>query len=411
MYQLVSAIVKPLDANGRWRSMDIGTVRLDDLYKGFRRVIATLSNKVLTANVSLDIEQLRAQLGGSSLTFNEWLIQNGSKTLPTSNDLPVIRTRYAQFSDAVRAGYHVTPTHPTISASSPLPISDRTDLLVTKKGVDYEFIHKRAIANVNGFYHLTDWSSEGIYVVDGMKSCLISGRNELGLLSFMQLGTIDLIPIQPDMIYTLREDQKLRYNCYVDTRVDLSQKTVFLVLGGYLHAVDPRVFFRVSASAFGIDFSQIPLVDRFYESHGVLDLSHLGLETTPANPNQVGINNLYSDAVLMKYLTMSQSFFIALDNQDIFVDYIDLHKSPFPGCYTSFTQPVYPMVVGRGRHAVYWPRKETDRFSVNIRQSWGAKPVYETVPTLKQNSVSDSQLPLDGYRNSDATFLLIGSDI
>lgn len=411
MYQLVSAIVKPLDANGRWRSMDIGTVQLNDLFKSFRRVIATLSNAVLPTNVSLDMEQLRASLGGSSLTFNDWLIQNGNQTLPTSRDLPVIKTRYAMFSDAVRSGYHVTPTHPTISASSDISIQEKTDLLVTKAGADYGFIHQRVLANVNGFYHLTDHSTDGLFVVDGMKSCLKSGRNELGLLSFLPLGTIDLIPIKDEMIYTQRDGQALRTNCYVDTGVDLSQKTVMLVLGGYLHVLDPRVFYRISTSAFGIDFSQIPLVDRFYESHRVLDLSTLAMESTIANRDQIGINNLYSDNVLRKYLTLSQSFFVALDNTDIFVETADVKQSPFPGCYTSFVKPIYPLVVGRGRHAVYWPRKEADRFSVNIRQSWGGKPMYETVPTLKQKSVSDSRIASMGYGNSNANFLLIGSDV
>lgn len=415
MYQLVSAIVKPFDNNGRWRSMDIGNVHFNDLYRDFKRVLVTLSHPVLPHNVSLDLESLRADLGADRVTVNDWLVLNGNKTLPTSNELPLINTRYAKFSDAVRSGYHLRPIHPTISEDSPLPLEEKPDLLMTKGGVSYEFVHQYALANVNGFYHLTDWSPKGVYVVDGNKSWMHSGRNEVGLLSFLELGKIELIRITEEMIYTHQNQQKLRFNCYLDTGVDLSQKSVMLVLGGYLHVLDPQVFFRISETAFGINFSNIPLVDRYYESHLVLDLSELGMVSSPNNDKQISIDNLYSDAVLTKYLTMSQSFFVVLDNTDLFLDTIELKNSPFPGCYTTAAadQPIYPLVVGRGKHEVYWPRKEHDRFSVNVHASatWHAKPLYETVRTNKQKSVDDSQIPVDGYTNWDASFLLIGSDV
>lgn len=411
MYQLVSAIVKPMDGNGRWRGMDIGNVQLSDLFREFKRVVATLSNPVLPNPVSLDLEPLRNELGGSRMTFNVWLENNGNKTLPTSNEQIVINTRFAMFSDAVRSGYKVTPTHPTISPSSPLPVADKTDLLVTRAGADYQQIQRHVLANVNGFYHLTDWSTDGLFVVDGMKSCIHSGRNELGLLSFLNLGQLDFISIKKEMIYRHKESQKLRYNCYVDTGVDLSTKTVMLVLGGYLHVLDPRSFFRVSASAFGIDFGQIPLLDRYYESYRVLNLDELGLQKTAANDEQISVTDLFSDAVLTKYLTMSQSFFVVLDNQDIFLETMAVKQSPFPGCYTSFRQPIYPLVVGRGRHEVYWPRKEHDRYSINIRAAWRGHRNYDTINRKNHRSVSDAHLPVAGYSNSHAHFLLIGSDV
>jgi hypothetical protein len=411
MYQLDSAIVKPLDGNGRWRGMEIGSVTLNDLFNNFKRVIATLKHPALTGKFSLDIEKMRSSLAGNTQTFNDWLVSNGNRTLPTSTEVPYINTRYANFSDAVRAGYGVTPTHPTISASSSLTVADKPWLLMTKDGMDYQLMYNRCLINVNGFYHQTDYSTDGLFVVDGMKTCEYAGRNELGILSFLQLGDLNYIPIKDEMIYVHKDGELLRNNCYVDTGVDLSNKTVMLVLGGYLHVLDKRALFRISKSAFGIDFGQIPLVDRFYESYKVLDLSVLGMETAPTNDEQISINNLYSDAVLRKYLTMSQTFFVVLDNPEIFVDAIELRASPFPGCYTSSEPPIYPLIVGRGRHEVFWPRKEHDRYSVNISASWKGVHNYDSVPTLKQLSVSDSHVASMGYENEHAHFLLIGSDV
>jgi hypothetical protein len=272
-------------------------------------------------------------------------------------------------------------------------------------------VHKHVLANVNGFYHYTDVSERGVFVVDGMKSCLLSGRNELGLLSFLKLGEIKLIPIEPHMVYKHKSQQKLRYNCFVDAGQDLSQKTVMLVLGGYLHVLDPHNFWRISGSCFGINFDNIPLVDRYYESHKVIDLSSLVLDTTENNPSQINIEQLFSDEVLVRYLSLSQSFFVVLDNQDVFVETLPVKTSPYPGCYTSFGPPIYPLVIGRGRHEVFWPRKEHDRYSLSVNATWTGKFNYDTVRVNKQQSVSDARIPVEGFRNWDAHFLLIGSDI
>jgi hypothetical protein len=410
MYSLVSALVKPLGTNSRWRTMGIENVPLNVLFSDFSQVIAILNNAVLTQSVSLDLEGFRADLGSSTLTFNDWLASQGSNSLPTSDSVPTINTRYAYFSDVVRSGYKITPTHPTIAPDSTLPVGDKTHALLTKTDQDYQLVYDHVLANVNGFYHQTDHSPEGLYITDGMKTCLKSGRNEVGLLDFLALGKLSFIPITDDMIYTQRPEQQLKTNCYIKTGLDLSNKTVLLVLGGYLHLPDNRTFFRVGLGAFGIDFGQIPLVERYYESYKVIDLDSLGVETAPTNPDQISLNSLFSDAVLRKYLQLSQTFLVVLDNTDIFTDTIELRQSPLIGVYTAMTKPIYPLLLGRGRHEVYWPRKEADQYSINTNGAWQGHKNFETVVTRDQVSVSSADIISLGYSNSQACFQLIGSD-
>jgi hypothetical protein len=390
--------------------MGIDNVPLNVLFRDYSRVIATLANSALTHHVSLELEQLRAELGGQTQTFGSWLAANGSATLPTSDSLPTIKTRYANFADAVHAGYKVTPTHPTISPSSPLPVGDKTDLVLTRAETDYEMVYRHALVNVNGFYHQTDHSPDGLFVTDGMTSCLNSNRNEIGLLSFINLGSLSFIPIKDEMIYTQRPEQKLRYNCYIDTGVDLTNKTVMLVLGGYLHVLDRRAFFRIGSAAFGIDFGKIPLVDRYYESCNVLDLSSLSLASTDANPAQISVNNLYSDDVLRRYLQLSQTFLVVLDNTEIFTDALQVRPSRMIGVYTSTVAPIYPLSVGRGRHETYWYRKEDNLYSINASGTWRGERNYNTTKTTDLMSVSDANVISMGFRNSQAMFQLIGSD-
>lgn len=412
MYQLVSAIAKPLSGNGRWINLDIGNIPLTQLYSSYKKVIATLSNPALLDNVSLNIEQLRAELGASSLTFNQWLVDNSNKTLPTIDTLPAINTRYAHYADAFHAGYDIQPVHPTAAATSDMPPSERTYLRLTRPNTDYDLLYNSCLVNVNGFYHQTDRSADAVYVVDAVHSSLNAHRNEIGLYSFRELGKLTFIPIKDEMIYTQNDRQTLRTNCYVNTGVDLSTKTVMLVLGGYLHILDSRTFTRVSESAFRIDFNNLPLIDRYYESRGVLNLDSLLMEKSQDNPYQISLNDLYSDAVLRRYLTLSQSFFVALDNSDIFVEERHVQPSRMAGIYRGFdTPPKFPLVLGAGRHETYWYKKEDGQWSIHVSASSEGRRYYDTAKIDLTASVSDQEQMIFPKKNSPAKFLIVGTDI
>lgn len=411
MYQLVSAIAKPLAGDSRWRKVNIGDVPLHQLFSTYRKVIAVLSNNFFTHNVSFNTESIRARYGSSTLTFKNFLIENGNNTLYTLDTLPEINTRYARYADGFHAHYKIDPTHPTASFDSQMPPADKTWLRLTKAGVNYEHFYHSCLVNVNGFYHLTDYSVQAAYVVDGMKCAHKANRNELGILNFESVGKLSFISITDDMIYKQLEQQKLVSNCYVDTGVDLSTKSVMLVLGGYLHILDQRTFYRVSSSAFAIDFSNLPLLERYYESKDILDLTSLGLETSNANEDQVALQQLESDDCLRKYLTLSQSFFVVLDNPDIFMEEINLRASPFPGVYTAYTPPIYPLRVGAGRHESYWYSVEYGLYSVHCNATLRGTRLYDGVPRSAVISVANQVEPTIPSGNDQVKFLLIGTDI
>jgi hypothetical protein len=411
MYQLVSAIAKPLTGDSRWKNLDIGNIPFNQLFSQYKKVIAVLSNVFLPNNVSLNIEAMRATYGASSITFNGFLQVNGNATLPTTAVVPAINSRYAHYADAVHADYEITPTHPSADATSEMPRSDKTWLRLTKPGMKYSVFHESCLVNVNGFYHKTDAATDAIYVVDGNKTANIANRNEVGILSFRQLGKISLISITEDMVYTQKDTQSLRSNCYVDTGQDVSDKTVMLVLGGYLHVLDPRTFHRISSSTFSIDFSNLPLLDRYFESKGIIDLSSLPLEIDSTNDDHISINNLYSDEVLLAYLTLSQSFFVVLDNPDIFIDKEFIQPSKMPGVYTAYGEPRFPIVVCAGRHETYWYHPEKPFFSIHMNNTLRGEPNYDSRKVKTLVSVSSHESTVYGEINSPAFYLKIGTDL
>lgn len=411
MYHLISAIAKPLNGNGRWVDVAIGDVALNTLFSTYSRILATLSNPYLSANVSLDLADVRDGVGGQSITFNAFLVQNGNTSLSTSTDLPIIKPRYVKYADAFRAGYKVTPIRPGSAPDAEATPAEKTSLYLTRPNTDYNLFYQSCLVSVNGFFHPTDAGPDGVYVQGGMSSCMKSRQNQLGLVSFRELGSLSFHPITTDNLYKLIPNQPYKERAYVDLGEDVSNKTVMLVLGGYLHALDKNAFFRVNESCFGIDMANLPLMERYYESKNYLDFTSLSLATTSRNVDQVNVNNFFNEAVMTAYLTLPQSFFVVLDNPDIFVEKELIRKSTMPDVFTSYTKAIYPLVVGVGKLGNYWATKEDGQYSITCRDSVRHDRIFDTVIMQAQMNVANANDPEHPVEASSAFFLKIGTDL
>lgn len=411
MYTLISAIAKPKNGNGRWTSVSIGQIPVSSLYTQFSEVFAVLSNPFLPAPVSLDLEQIRGTYGGQSITFNALLASLGNLALPTSSTIPRIATKYARYADGMRAGYKLTPIHPTISVTTELPLSEKTNLLLTKPGVNYATFYKSVMVSINGFFHLTDANAGGVRVVDAMRTKTKANQNQIGLLSFRDIGDLTFKRITPQMVYKQRPEQLLQHRCYVDLGEDVSKKSVMLVLGGYLHVLDPKTFYRVGKSQFAIDFGNLPYLERFYESESRLDLSSLLLEGTPLNIHQASVKQLLSDEVITRYLGLSQSFFVIVDTPEMFAERTSVMSGGFIDTYIARETPLYPLITGLGKVSEYWATYEDYQWNLAVKNAVVEQRVFDTVIARDITSVSDSRLTTDPFRLSTAHFLKIGKDI
>ena len=410
MYQLISAIAKPFQGNKRWINVEIGSMSLHHLFLTYSKINAILSNPFLTSSVSFDLNSIRSTQSGMTNTFNQFLTTNGSTTLVTTNVLPIINTRYAKYADAFRAGYKIDPVNSVASIDAILPLSDKKWLRLTRPNTDYNLFYKSCLVTVNGFFHATDASVQGVYVQDGMTSAILANQNQLGIYSFRELGELTYVPITPTMIYKQNDREFFKDRCYVDLGVSNLDKTIMLVLGGYLHVLDSKTFYRVSETSFAIDFNNLPFLDRYYESKEFIDLSSLPLEKTNRNLNQVSIENFFSDENILAYLTLSQTFFVILDNPDIFINKIFVHETKMPGMYITYGVPKYPMVVGAGKHSDYWYTYEDGQYSLTCADGCYHNRIFDTVDVASETSGSANRNPMKAVTYSQAYLLEVGID-
>jgi hypothetical protein len=411
MYILVGAIARPIGGGGRWTTIALGEMLLPTVFSTYDRVLVTLANNFLTGLHCLDLADIREAYGSQDITFNAFLVLNGAGTLPTTVGAPLLNTRYAEYNDAFVAKYKVRSVHPSASPDTDLPASEKTWLLLSKPHVNYNLAYESFLVSVNGFIHATDASSDGLYVKEGMVSRQLSGKAEIGLYSFRKLGKLAFIPITDSMVYKQDPAQRFKDRAHVDLGVDVSGKTVMLVLGGYLHVLDERTFYRVSDSAFAVVFNNLPLIERFYDSRKYLDLSSMAVEISTDNPSHFAVDDLFSDAALLAYLTLSQSFFVVLDNPNIFVERKLIQSSKLPGQYMTDVAPVFPLTDEIGKMANFSYQYETGQYSITVTDAYRHDYNFRTVESRTALSLGDNRNPTRPLANSDLQYLQIGADL
>lgn len=411
MYTLVSAIGEPLGGDSRWREVSIGSIPMNELYSTYTNVFAVLTNSFVTGQLSLDLSLIRAAHGTKTLTFNELLASLGSAALPTSTTIPSLNTRFARYADAHQAGYKIQPIHPSWAPDAQVPPSERSWLHITRPRTDFGLFHRSCMVSINGLWHWIDGDGQGIYVKDGDISRQLSGQNNVGIYSFRELGELTYLPITPEMVYKQKPEQKLRHRAYLDIGQDITNKTVLLVLGGYLHVMDAAAFSRTGKQTLAVHLENLPLFERYHESMGLIDWSGIPLERTERNAWQIGVDNFLSDEALRAYLTMAQSFVVLLDNPSVFVSRLPIHTTRMPGMFTSFIRPDYPMIAGYGLSPNYWHTYEDTQYSLTCVGGVRDEYLHQTVDARNQHGLSDARNPMRRRRLSAAHFLQIGRDI
>lgn len=411
MYKLNSAILKLKSQDGRWEATDVSNHRLADLFKNYSAILLTLSHPLYTNKLGLDLYKLYATLNNESMTVEQWLVANGNKTLPTVDRPYELRTRYAKFMDAFRAGYKVTPVNPKTATDADLDKADKKWLYLNRPKTDMAKFGKHCMVSVNGYWHYMEGSKDGAWVRDGMVSCIHANLNEIGILNFADVSELHYHPITKEMIYRHLPNEPLGNRACIDLGIDVTNKTIALVLGGYLHILDAKSFYRIGTEQVMIDFRNIPLMERYYESRKYLNLSGLGLQVSSVNDSQISVAELFSDEVITRYLTMSQSFILILDNTDIYLDKEVMKVGKVMNLGITYAKPDLPLFTGFGRNVIYWSRHEQKQWAIMCPSLFTQTRQFATRPNKGLLSVADSRLTTRIVEVREPHFLKIATDV
>lgn len=409
-YQYVSAITRPRREDVDWVPTDLSQTSIGDILTEYYQVCLTLRNTVDATDCFLTSQALQAvaPLQMPAPTLTDWLTSLGNTALPTAATPPAMNLSPVRYSDIWQAGYGVKLASRGRNVNTQAPAGSLDDLLVTKPGLDMVSMSSYLLTTVNGFLHRSEGSVDGLFIVDGGKSNRLAGNNQAGVLSFLSVGKVQQIPMTADMIYVPDGFTSYSQSVSVDVGQSLANKTVLLSIGGYLQVLD-RTYHRVGDSTIKINTHLLPLPERIYQSRGVLDIDALSIDEAPSKTGQYAVASLYSNEVLLKYLTMSQSFIIIVDAPQFYVRRHCLERFVVPGRYFHHAADRFPLIGSMGRIWDYRLSKEEDVYV------YGTDPIHETHyqfqtgPYLSQLSLTGQREPSRPWSNGAATLLEMGS--
>jgi hypothetical protein len=413
MYTLVKAVCLARTTGAQWKEVELGDVLIFDIFNTYQQIYLEVTNVYLESNVYVDFTIMRGRFSSYNGTLNELLISLAGDALPTVEKLPNVSIKHAKYSDAIMSGYKINPTIIGQQLEPNFPVTDMTDLKISRPlyNTDMRLLHSHCLVSVNGYIHMTDSELDGsfAYVKDGCTSMLRAKMNQLGILSFLDIGELIKLPIKTDNIHPSTGSCPLRKRIYIDVPADTTDKTAILILGGYLVFLETNVFWQTGENTFAINVEAMPILERFFESRLYLNLDSLGLTNSGINSSVISKDEFLSDEMLIKYLTLSQSFIVLVDAAHLFTNKLFIKHTSLPGMFTSYNDPVYPLIVNHGKIAEYWKEFNDGYWTVNVSDSYFRNYVFTHKSSKQINIVSDQRVPMRTHYNSRGYLLEIGA--
>jgi hypothetical protein len=410
MYSFVKSVCLARSIGSQWTEKNISGDVVYSIFNTYVKVYLVLSHPDLTENVFVDMDSLRLEFSTYTGTLNQLLVTLDNRTLPTVASLPSTQTKYVRYSDAFRAEYKIDATIIGQILPPQYPRLGLPDLELSRPKYDtnLSLVHSHCLVSVNGFFHRTDTDGNKAYVYDGAKSLQKSKNNQIGILSFLDIGSVEKIQISKDDINAEAPDKFLKDKIIFQVPNDLEDKSYILVLGGYLVFPQEGVFWRSGDQSFTLDIKKLPYVERLFESNLYLDLSGLELTESPIGSDNYNMDEIYSDRVIKNYMTLSQSFLVVVDTEYLITNKIHIRHSDLPGMFTAYQDPRYPLIVGYGRAAEYWKVQEDGFWAVSIQDSYLRNYMFNQNPWPSLENITDHLQPYPPALYSRGYLLEIG---
>lgn len=363
MYVLVRSRYRADRRNGRWKDANLANELVTTLSANYGDIYLYIQypgpGEAITKVLRWDNVVTQLSSVDPSVTVQQWLTAIGNQTLPFESKIPSEDVRLVKYAQAWHCGYSLQPVarqgHVDAGGSS----FHKEDLLMVHPTHSPKDVYEKALITVNGFFHLCDYTSAGLRIIDGNTTLRKGNDNQVGIYSFEKIGNVKYVPITDSMVSGQNAEAPLWDGTYVTIPegVDIENKTVLLVTGGYLSILSED-YQRVGSRTWRVRFGAMMFLDRYFDSYYAMDLSSLGLTIDPENPTLFKVDELKNDSVIRKYMTLSQSFLIVVDSPSFFQEYEQVEYLNLPGRFIDSKYDRMPLVGAYGKMLDYHVIKE-----------------------------------------------------
>lgn len=411
MYTLTGARFRKDRRNGRWEEANLSAVTIATLQVTHGDVWLFITYPSLTEPKAVRFDLVAGWLTSADAgkTVQQWLTGIDNRTLPFATTFPTFVPTYVQYAQAWHAGYDIQPITRGGSYNPVGSRYDKEDLRVLHPHLDPEDIAKHAMFTVNGLFHLVDYNEDQVVIMGGNRSVVRANDNQVGIYSFKQIGEIKHLPITESMIAAQYAGAFYKDGVYltIPPSVDMTNKTMLLVIGGYLQVLG-KTYTRTGDRTYKVDMLNLQLLERYYDSYDKIDLTSLGLSVYEDNPSLIAVADILQNVTLKAYLTLEQSFFVIVDSPSFFQELVPLDYAGFPGRYIDFDHRYLPLVGAYGRmienHRIQEDGVDLVAAARNVRHNYD----FQRRRWMSSQAVDAGRDPSDPFRDAPAYLRMIG---
>lgn len=388
MYTLTKTFAQLNGARSYWKEIDAGSIPLADLFAKYRSLRLQFHESFADEEQFFDLFTIREELETNTGTLNEWLASIGNRNLRATSGELSLKTSKLYSYDTTTIGFLPrcgnTGYHPTNS----IPLDEKTDILLTKPDTNYNNIGKNCLFTVGGFFHRHEYGPNGVYVINGNKTTLRSSSQEIGMLDFSRIGTVEIYPMVEDLLMSPTTMLPYRESIYMKLpKPKTNDVTIAFVFGGYLHLLDD-IFTLISDESACLNTQAMNLHSRFFRSRLFLDLTTL--ESTVQSDDQMSDlmpRVLMTDDAMKAWVLHENSFFVYINATSLQVTEEVLPRPSTPGRYFLGRQPEGVIKMDFGEMPSYIQTKEPPIWLLSTTWEERLNALYETT-NYKDSRVS-----------------------
>lgn len=343
--------------------VDISTLTTRVLVETYRELKIIVTDALYSRDVTIDMQDYRNQFSVFNGTIQQWLNSMSTTVLKTSNVLPGNEYRYVTSHDIQYLWFTLFPGNANQGDDKQdlLDIYNAPDIRVIKTDktvVDYDELVARTLWTYNGHLVRAVSDKKAVYLLNAGKHFHVNDNCHVGVLNFNTLSKLKTYGIKETDIEFEGNDEYI----YLHLRapVSLKGKKLWMSLGGRLTLDD--VVETVSDRMVVIRTEKLNMFERIFDSKGMIDLSAV------IDPERevVGKDFFRTKDFWVKLLTDPSSFFIVLDNPNLYVSVDPICTYQYPFTYHTEEQRNVPLMLSNGLLPKFYTRKIINRRLLDI---------------------------------------------
>lgn len=397
MFTYVKAVVEKANSNGQWMEENLAYVDVTRILKYYPEVYVQVHNSKTELDYWFKLNDLEHELRTivNGITLSQWIISRGMASYPYTDSPPTRTIGTLRCNDAYIAGWSVNSVHPSGNDLARTVSNEYSDILLQHDKVDYAAAASRMLVTVNGFVHQTFQVPNGILVKGGTTSVAISNENNIGILSFNDLGNITLLSLNEEDLYSPHAGGALVSETWVKVDVALDEYIPLLVIGGCM-IWDTEMVSQVGNGILKIDMKRIPLPEMYYQMREYIDTSKADSRVfrDPSNPDNIRVSDLASDVFIKAVLTLEQSFLVLVSVKNLHVERSKLEYTALPGRYYCNQLPVGPVQTAMSRMPEYRAFPEDSRMVIALQDNFSYRPLHDVYEWGNEVSVDNMNISI-----------------